>query len=372
MSKLLQAAVAAIDGPQLQRLLISNIRRDGGTQPRQGMDEDAVNDYTAALQRGEDLPAVEVIFDGEQHWLWDGFHRTEAHQRAQRAEINATVRRGTVEDAKWLSCGANRTHGLRRTSADKRRAVEAALRHPKGAALSDRQIAEHCGVDHKTVSAIRSSLHVTGEIPQSNERTGRDGRTINTQSISQSNQQRATRQSGGGIPQVKPMSSTGEFPQSKRVYIEETPKVDSRPTASLDDTIAAVWHAIKNRSSIGTTNSQRLHIAFSLRMSDVENALGEIREPRMQLAPVIFNQAHNTVISEIRGRIANETETAAKTAQQNGAGISDHERLANICSALLGEVPKIRALLGGSGMMTDSLAHTLTIICTALRQRREV
>jgi hypothetical protein len=31
-------------------------------------------------------------------------------------------------------------------------AVKAALQHPKGAELSDRQIAEHVGVDHKTVA----------------------------------------------------------------------------------------------------------------------------------------------------------------------------------------------------------------------------
>ncbi len=61
--------------------------------------------------------------------------------------------------------------------------VIAALKHPNGAKKSDRQIAEHVGVDHKTVSRYRSQLAPTGEIPQSPERTGRDGRTINTANI---------------------------------------------------------------------------------------------------------------------------------------------------------------------------------------------
>lgn len=59
----------------------------------------------------------------------------------------------------------------------------AALRHPKGAKLSDRQIAEHCGVSHATVIKIRAELESTGQIDQSPTRTGRDGRTINVANI---------------------------------------------------------------------------------------------------------------------------------------------------------------------------------------------
>jgi hypothetical protein len=65
-------------------------------------------------------------------------------------------------------------------NADKRKAVEYALRHPSGAKLSDWQIAEHVGVNHSTVSRIRKELESTVEMQQSPSRTGRDGRTINT------------------------------------------------------------------------------------------------------------------------------------------------------------------------------------------------
>jgi hypothetical protein len=62
----------------------------------------------------------------------------------------------------------NKSHGLRRTNADKQRAVEAALLHPKSRELSDSQIARHVGVDHKTVSAQRSILGIS-----------QDSRTVN-------------------------------------------------------------------------------------------------------------------------------------------------------------------------------------------------
>ena len=60
--------------------------------------------------------------------------------------------------------------GLRRTHEDKRRAVRSMLeRHPD---WSDRRIAEHVGVDHKTVGSVRAET--SAEVPQMRvERTPR-------------------------------------------------------------------------------------------------------------------------------------------------------------------------------------------------------
>src|SRR5262249_48335866 len=43
--------------------------------------------------------------------------------------------------------------------------------------LSDRAIAQEIKVDHKTVGAKRGKLQATGEIPQSDKRTGADGKS---------------------------------------------------------------------------------------------------------------------------------------------------------------------------------------------------
>jgi hypothetical protein len=66
---------------------------------------------------------------------------------------------------------ANQKHGLRRSRDDKRRVVHTALLHPYGAKLSNRELARHCGVDHKTVGKIRQELELSGEIPQMQTRT---------------------------------------------------------------------------------------------------------------------------------------------------------------------------------------------------------
>lgn len=50
-------------------------------------------------------------------------------------------------------CGGQ-GRGLRRTNADKDRAVQAALKHPNGAARSNREIGRYLGVDEKTVGCF--------------------------------------------------------------------------------------------------------------------------------------------------------------------------------------------------------------------------
>jgi len=118
---------------------------------------------------------VTVWYDGTDYWPSDGFHRIKAAEAAGQKVIEAQVHQGTQADARWASLAANQTHGLRRSNADKERAVRLALAARPD--MSDRAIAEHVGVDHKMVGKYRAEKAATGEVPQSTKRTGRDGRT---------------------------------------------------------------------------------------------------------------------------------------------------------------------------------------------------
>lgn len=73
-------------------------------------------------------------------------------------------------DAILYACGANSTHGLKRTNADKRRAVMALLKDEEWGKWSDREIARRCGVDNSFASRVRREL-VTVDEPQSEPRT---------------------------------------------------------------------------------------------------------------------------------------------------------------------------------------------------------
>lgn len=139
----------------MKKLNLNAIRIDGGTQPRERIDMDAVNDYAEAIKAGVELPPIVVFNDGAEQWLADGFHRYHAHQKVGRASVAAEVRSGTLDDAKLFASGANAGHGLRRTNEDKRRAVQMTLSVQSSAEWSDTRIAEHCGVSVPFVSAIR-------------------------------------------------------------------------------------------------------------------------------------------------------------------------------------------------------------------------
>jgi len=165
------------------QLEIADIRQDGGTQPRAMLHAALADEYAEAMREGAQFPPVVVFYDGTSYWLADGFHRVFAAGVAGLTTIEADVRQGTQADAQWYSYSANKAHGKRRSDEDKRRAVEAALAHPKAATMSEREIAAHVGVSHMTVNRMRNDAKSTVTELQSPIRTGRDGRTINTANI---------------------------------------------------------------------------------------------------------------------------------------------------------------------------------------------
>ncbi|MGE0606904.1 MAG: ParB N-terminal domain-containing protein [Pirellulales bacterium] len=134
---------------------VNEIRTDGGTQIREEIDESVVAEYLTAIQNGAVLPPIVVFFDGDGYYVADGFHRLQANEQAGFKSIPCEIHQGTLDDAIFYACGANSTHGQKRTNAEKRRAVETALSLPAGAEMSDRAIAKHCGVSVHLVADVR-------------------------------------------------------------------------------------------------------------------------------------------------------------------------------------------------------------------------
>lgn len=134
---------------------LSQIRRDGGTQTRALLNYQTTQEYIGAMLEGAIFPPIVVFYDGTDYWLADGFHRVEAARQAGITELAATVATGTQRDAVLHAAGANSTHGLQRTIADKRRAVELLLRDSEWGQWSDREIAKRCHVSHTFVASMR-------------------------------------------------------------------------------------------------------------------------------------------------------------------------------------------------------------------------
>jgi N6-adenosine-specific RNA methylase IME4 len=139
---------------------LSKIETRDTLQPRATMNFIIVEDYAQAMKEGQIFPPLDVVFDGETYWLWDGFHRCKAAEQIGLTEINIRVTEGDFEYAEWLALGANKTHGFRRSNEDKRRAVELALRHPRNeesinnGKLNFSFVSKHCGVSDMLVAKI--------------------------------------------------------------------------------------------------------------------------------------------------------------------------------------------------------------------------
>ena len=142
---------------------ISQIR-DAGAQVRAEMYPDTIRDYADDMLDGAVFPPIILFHDGTQYWLADGYHRLESAKKIKREIVAAEVRQGTARDAILYGIGANASHGLRRTQADKRRAIERLLKDPEWSQMSDRKLAAIAKVDHKTVGNVRREL-TAGEIP---------------------------------------------------------------------------------------------------------------------------------------------------------------------------------------------------------------
>jgi uncharacterized ParB-like nuclease family protein len=180
---------------ELKQIPIDELRIDGGTQLRAAIDQATVDEYA---ERIDELPPSIVFDDGAAKWLADGFHRLHGHNKAGKKKMLCEVRKGTQRDAILYALGANAAHGLRRSNADKRKAVSAMLADPEWTAWSDRKIAEQCLVSNHLVAELRGA-HL-GEIPDApaTRTTERSGKTyqMNTGRIAKSNEKRRKSDNG--------------------------------------------------------------------------------------------------------------------------------------------------------------------------------
>ncbi len=140
-------------------------------QTRLEIDDATVAEYVEMMVAGIEFDPAQAIEDEAGFiYVWDGSHRGAAARQLD-VPLRLNIETGTEADAEWLALSANQKHGLRRSRADKQLVVRQALLHPHGVQISNRELARHCGIDHKTVGRIRAELEAAGDIPPVTERT---------------------------------------------------------------------------------------------------------------------------------------------------------------------------------------------------------
>lgn len=135
---------------------ISEIIENSATQSREGINKNVVLEYLDLRKSGVEFPPILLFSEGNQYFIADGWHRYLAEKLLGSESISAEIRLGSLRDAVLYSCGANQSHGLRRSNQDKRKAVLTLLEDAEWSKFSNREIARRCGVDEGMVRKFRT------------------------------------------------------------------------------------------------------------------------------------------------------------------------------------------------------------------------
>ena len=154
---------------------IKNLDRNG-LQTRVALNEQTVEEYTEAMDAGMEFPPVTVFRDNEGVYrLADGFHRVEAKTRTKNYSkpgfdtVKANIINGGYAEALKYALSANSNHGLRRTNADKNRAVNIALTNCKrlfGGVPTASVLAGVCAVSIEFANRLLLQFEAENEAPK--------------------------------------------------------------------------------------------------------------------------------------------------------------------------------------------------------------
>ena len=165
----------------IEKIAIVDLERTK-LQTRLLLSAETVEDYADAMRGKAKFPPVTVFADADSDTLWlaDGFHRVAAAEATGYKMVKAEVIPGTFADALKHALGANANHGLRRSNADKQKALEMAWENrrelwprddkadPSAAVLS-----EACGVSLATVNRFLSEIQPMSKIEVEPPRKGK-------------------------------------------------------------------------------------------------------------------------------------------------------------------------------------------------------
>ena len=141
----------------IKTMNIAALVLDERLQSRTEIHQDAVDDYAHAMEGGDEFPPLTVHFDGVHYYLTDGYHRYHAAKKAGRVSAACQIINGTFREAQLYATGVNAKHGMRRTHADKRKAVMTLLEDFEWSQWNNAEIARRAGVSVPFVANLRQS-----------------------------------------------------------------------------------------------------------------------------------------------------------------------------------------------------------------------
>lgn len=145
----------------IKLVLLDDLILDAGTQIRAEINKEHVEDLAEAYREKRNVAPIDTFYDGGKYIVADGFHRVMGASQAGEKRIKTEVHPGKFDKALLFALGANGTHGLRRSNADKNNAVRIAIATYRK--KSNNEIAKICGVSDTFVCKIRPTKEITPE-----------------------------------------------------------------------------------------------------------------------------------------------------------------------------------------------------------------
>lgn len=163
--------------PVLEKVKLSEVEFHDEIVAREVTDDPkTIQEYAEVYKREPgSMPAPRLYRVGSRLFVTRGRHRVHSAIRAGLKYLECEVVEGNLDDAKWDAAGGNTDQlGLRRTNADKERAIRLAiLAFPK---RTDSAVAEHVRVRAEKVKFIRKQMEEEGSVKEETERVSTDGR----------------------------------------------------------------------------------------------------------------------------------------------------------------------------------------------------
>ncbi|MBP3960937.1 hypothetical protein J8F10_37425 [Gemmata sp. G18] len=162
--------------PEVANVPLADIDFGPAKKGRAALNAEAVERYAETESEWSNSKPIDLFYGhvpdgGRYYFAGDGWHRGEAMLKLKRQTIKATITRceSAAEAERQatlfaLSGRANRVHGVPRSNEDKRAAIRNALLMRENEGMSDRRIADLCGVSHVIVGSVRHEMTSAGEL----------------------------------------------------------------------------------------------------------------------------------------------------------------------------------------------------------------
>lgn len=222
--------MATKPAPRRLKIAISKVDQNGTTNARFRLNADKIAEYSEVRKAKKHFPPVDLFTeDDELYWIGDGDHRIKGELESGGKTIDALVHKGGEEAARLFSVTSNHDHGLPRTAADKRKALEIVVALKRSQAWTDKRLADFCGVTERFARSVRDGKTLEIDRPV----TAR----ASTGSKPREKQARTTKRvgkDGKSYPAKRTRSKSGK-PVAKERYLKESYQLFGKLVRALDN-----------------------------------------------------------------------------------------------------------------------------------------